>query len=364
MTEGEVEVNGKTTAATETQELDKKIIKQVEYYFGDFNLPRDKHLQELIKNDDGWITLDEMMKFKRLAALSTNTSVIAESLKKSTNNIVEVHESNEKIRRIPSRPLQPYSDEVKEETVKKTVYCKGFPKDGSCTLDDLLEFFNKYGPCESVLMRHFLDRSNPDGPKQGFKGSVYVIFPTEEKAEEFRELDEVRYKDTLLLRKWQSEYLEEKRKEIEERRARKEARKKEREQNDEEEEEVVRPKGMFIHFSGIPEDSCVTREELKTALGEFGELCAFIDYSKGLQEGFFRFKEPEFNGKVLEKTEGKLKVQDIELTLRKVEGEEEEEQLKKMKEALKNAKFRASSNKKRKMGGGGRGGFGNKRRRN
>ncbi|KAK7017975.1 hypothetical protein SK128_028597 [Halocaridina rubra] len=91
MTEGDVEVNGKTTAATETQELDKKIIKQVEYYFVVFNLPRDKHMQELIKNDDGWIFLDEITKFKHLAALSTDTSVIAKSLTKSTNNIVEGH---------------------------------------------------------------------------------------------------------------------------------------------------------------------------------------------------------------------------------------------------------------------------------
>ncbi|XP_066945149.1 la protein homolog [Macrobrachium rosenbergii] len=362
MTEGEVTANGQTAAANQSQDVDEKIIRQVEYYFGDYNLPRDKFLQEEIKKDDGWIALETMTKFKRLAALSTDSAVISGALKKSKNNIIEVHENNEKIRRVPTRPLPVFNDEVKEETVKKTVYCKGFPKDGSVTLDDLLEFFKQYGPYETVLMRYFHDR---DSQKQGFKGSVYVVFPTQEKAKEFREKDEVRFKDILLIRKWQSEYLEEKKKEIEERRARKEARKnKAQDQNneDEAEEDIELPKGTFIHFSGITAESEVSREDLKEALGDCGEQCAFVDYSRGLAEGYFRFKEEEYNTTVMEKTEGKLKVKDMDVTLRKVEGEEEEEQLRKMKEAQRNCKNRAFGNRKRKMGGG-RGGFQNKRKR-
>lgn len=36
------------------EQLDNKIIRQVEHYFGDFNLPRDKFLLELTKENDGW----------------------------------------------------------------------------------------------------------------------------------------------------------------------------------------------------------------------------------------------------------------------------------------------------------------------
>lgn len=36
--------------------------------------------------------------------------------------------------------------------MKRTVYCKGFAKDGSVTLDDLLEFFKQYGPYDTVLV--------------------------------------------------------------------------------------------------------------------------------------------------------------------------------------------------------------------
>lgn len=73
-------------------------------------------------------------------------------------------------------------------------------------------------------MRHFFDR---EAKKQGFKGSVLVVFADTEKAEAFLNLPEVKYDGIQLLRKWHNDYLEEKRKEIEERKARKEAKKKE-----------------------------------------------------------------------------------------------------------------------------------------
>ena len=44
-------------AAVEPGALEKKIIRQVEFYFGDRNLRRDKFLLEQIKKDDGCIQL-------------------------------------------------------------------------------------------------------------------------------------------------------------------------------------------------------------------------------------------------------------------------------------------------------------------
>ncbi|XP_042229582.1 la protein homolog [Homarus americanus] len=361
MTEGEVATNGKTADADKPQDMDSKIIRQIEYYFGDYNLPRDKFLQEEIKNDDGWISLETMTKFKRLASLSTDSSVISAALKKATNGIIEVHENNEKIRRAPSHPLPIFNDEVKEETMKRTIYCKGFPKDGSVSLDDLLEYFKQYGPYETVLMRHFFDK---ESKKQGFKGSVLVVFPTEEKAKEFKEVKEVKFKGTYLIRKWHEDYVEEKKKEIEERKARKEARKKkeEKEGEDNKEEdatEIESPKGIFIHFSGLKEGSEATREDIKEALGDIADQCAWIDFSRGMTKGYLRFKEEDYNKQVMEKLEGKLKVKDMDSELRLVEGEEEEEQFKKMKEAR--SKARANAGRKRKSGGRG-GHFPNKKR--
>ena len=41
------------------------IVIILQYYFGDFNLPRDKFLKEQIKLDEGWVPLEIMIKFNR-----------------------------------------------------------------------------------------------------------------------------------------------------------------------------------------------------------------------------------------------------------------------------------------------------------
>ncbi len=41
----------------------KTIVRQVEHYFGNYNLPRDKFLLEQMKLDDGWIPMETMVKF-------------------------------------------------------------------------------------------------------------------------------------------------------------------------------------------------------------------------------------------------------------------------------------------------------------
>lgn len=35
------------------ESVEPKVLRQVEYYFGDINLPRDKFLQEEMKKEDG-----------------------------------------------------------------------------------------------------------------------------------------------------------------------------------------------------------------------------------------------------------------------------------------------------------------------
>merc|ERR1740131_338542 len=87
------------------------IIRQVEYYFGDFNLPRDKFLQEETKSDDGWVTMETMLKFKRLSELSKDEKVIVDALKQSKAGLLEVSEDGSKIRRDPAIPLPENTEE-------------------------------------------------------------------------------------------------------------------------------------------------------------------------------------------------------------------------------------------------------------
>ena len=79
---------------------------QVEYYFGDFNLPRDKFLQEQLKdNEEGWVGIDVMLKFQRLNKISDNGEAILKALDQVKEKLIEVDLENKKIRRNPEIPL-------------------------------------------------------------------------------------------------------------------------------------------------------------------------------------------------------------------------------------------------------------------
>ena len=93
------------------------------YYFGDFNLPRDKFLQEQLKdNEEGWIDIEIMLKFQRLNKLSSEGDVILKAFSKAGDDeLIEVDLENKKLRR--KTPAPPKEDE--ESSKAKTVYLKG-----------------------------------------------------------------------------------------------------------------------------------------------------------------------------------------------------------------------------------------------
>ena len=102
---------------------------QIEHYFGDYNLPKDKFLLEQTKLDDGWVSMETMLKFKRLAALCDDAGVILDILAAATTSgLMEVDAVGLKIRRVPSKPVPEWNEERKAQLAKQTVYTKGFDK--------------------------------------------------------------------------------------------------------------------------------------------------------------------------------------------------------------------------------------------
>ncbi|XP_057651267.1 la protein homolog [Diorhabda carinulata] len=316
-------------------DLEAKIIKQIEYYFGDINLPRDKFLQEKIKEDEGWVPLETLLTFKRLAALSTDKEVIAKAIEKSEDKIAVVSEDHKKIRRNPEKPLPELNDERRKELMNKTAYVKGFPLDED--FDKIVSFFELYGPIASCNKRCTKDHK--------FKGSCFVIFKDVESCKKFIDLESIKYGETELIKKFQKDYFNDKKKEIEERKKNK---KENKSKSDEKSEKKLEfPKGAVLHFSGIEQGQTLTREELKDKVKEIGDTeVQFVDFSKGDLEGYLRFPAEnnavEFFNKV---TDATLEVSECKLKLKVLEGEEEEEYLKKSSDAI--LEFR----KKQKMGG-------------
>lgn len=307
--------------------LEKNIIKQLEYYFSDSNLYRDKFLQSLITKNDGWVEIDTLLTFKRLAALSTDPKVIVDAIEKSDEGLIEISEDRAKIRRHPERPLPEQNEEVRKEIISRTAYCKGFPL--TATMNDLIEFFNKYDKVTNIVMRKYLDKATKE---YKFKGSVFATFLKKEQCEAFLTEKDVEYKEALLIRKWQLDYIEDKKLERDAK-----SKKKQKDQNIAD-ENIELPKNATVHFSDV--DPETTREIIRDTLnGLIGELhISFIDFDKGLTEGYIRFSTENAAQEFLDKiTNNKVMIKEKEISFRVLKDDEEEEYL---KEQVKNIKLR------------------------
>lgn len=330
------------TEAAPLTDTEAAIIRQVEYYFSDANLARDKFLTGETKKDDGWVTFVVLLTFKRLAALSTDSSVIADALVRSADDLLQVSKDRLRVRRNPARPLPEQNEKTRQETIARTAYVKGFPLDTQ--MSALLKFFEAYDDVSNVIMRRYQDKPTKE---YRFKGSVFVSFATKATCAAFLALEKVEFEEKPLERKWESDYYEAKK--AERSSDKKKAKK-------EEENKINLPKGAVIHLDGLSAET--TRETIKAALQELGAEVAFIDYTKGDKAGHVRFTTENSAAPVFAKfTDAKLALDGIEATGRVLEGDEETEFLAKVVE---NMKTRRQQGNGRFKGGRGHGGGGNK----
>uniref|UniRef100_A0A336MLJ0 CSON001849 protein n=1 Tax=Culicoides sonorensis TaxID=179676 RepID=A0A336MLJ0_CULSO len=338
------QTNGKSDS--KPSELESSIIRQLEYYFGDSNLYRDKFLQEQISKDEGWVPVKTLLTFKRLQALSEDEKVIVAAIEKSDEGLIEVSEDKTKLRRHPERPLPEQNEETRKEIMSRTVYVKGFPLDSD--MNSLIEFFKDFDKVVNIVMRKYHDKTSKE---YKFKGSVFATFATKDQADAFLKLEKVELKEVALIRKWQEVYNEEKR---EERNAHK--KKKEAAKEEEEKDKIDLPKGAIIGLDGF--DPEATREIIRDALADVigTNTIAFIEFEKGQTSGFVRFNEEGCAKGIVEKMDdGKIKINDKEIKVRVLEGEEEEEYL---KEQINNIRERRQAFNNRHKGRKGR--FGDK----
>merc|ERR1711892_696198 len=336
--------------------LAKNIIRRVEYYFGDFNLPRDKFLNEETKKEDGWVTFETMLNFKRLADLSKDVAVIVAALKQSKSGLLSVSEDDLKIRRDPTIPLPENTEESKKALEARTAYAKGFDKEKT-TLDELLDHFNSVDPSVvSIQMRNYADKKGKEKTTWLFKGSIFITFKTKEDADAFVDCKD-QYKEATLLRLKQTDYFEMKNKEnAEKRKGNKKFNKDIKEEGKKEENDVEDfklPTGALLKITGLGGE--VTREDIKEVLqdkfsvniskDDDGDI-AFITYEKGEAEATVRFKVENFAKPIGEKwnaSEEKLVIKEMTTECSVLEGEAESKFL---ADSIQDMKNRRNKNKK------------------
>ncbi|KAL3344990.1 hypothetical protein AABB24_024104, partial [Solanum stoloniferum] len=133
------QLHAQVTATVLTDDLRNKIVKQVEYYFSDENLPTDKFLLKYVTRDkEGFVPVKVIASFRKVKKLTKETSIIAAALRESS--LLVVSRDGRKVKRLHPLPLS----EIKDPKVC-TVLVENLPEDHS--VNNLRSIFGQAGNC-------------------------------------------------------------------------------------------------------------------------------------------------------------------------------------------------------------------------
>nr|XP_050865493.1 la-related protein 7 [Vespula vulgaris]XP_050865503.1 la-related protein 7 [Vespula vulgaris] len=143
--------------------LHAAILKQMEFYFSDANLSKDRFLGSLIK-EDPYVDLSIFTRFNKIRELTTDINRIAKALQVST--MLSISDDGLKVCRIT--PIK-----QKENTEDCTVYVQNLPP--GANHDWLSSIFSQYGNVAYVSIPHYKINKK-------IKGFAFVEFDTPEEA--------------------------------------------------------------------------------------------------------------------------------------------------------------------------------------
>nr|XP_025038484.1 la-related protein 7 isoform X3 [Pelodiscus sinensis] len=143
------------------------IAKQVDFWFGDVNLHKDKFLREQIeKSRDGYVDISLLVSFNKMKKLTTDGKLIARAVKSSS--VVELDLEGTRIRR-----RQPLGEQPKDVD-GRTVYVELLPK--NVNHNWIERVFGKCGNVVYVSIPRYKSSGDP-------KGFAFVEFETREQAD-------------------------------------------------------------------------------------------------------------------------------------------------------------------------------------
>lgn len=349
--------------------LAARVLKQVEFYFGNSNLPKDNHLRGLTQKNEGWVDIAHIASFPKMLALTKDFDAVVSSIRGS-KELLEVDETGTKLRR-----KVPVPDDL--DTNPFSIYAKGFPKD--YTLEQVDAFFQPYLQAGEEIrctrLRRLKDRT--------FKGSVFIEFSSQAAADrltktELKSPDEARTEPLLVLMK--AAYFKKKNAERDAEKALRKGKsggdkatmedegekggKRKRDEEGEGKREFTREliSGLIISVTNLPE--AVDKFKLSDAISKTGAKVAFVDFNKG-DTSFIRLgRESEISAKdVLAKLEQENPFGDQKPVFTILEGDAEKAHWEKIWDAQeKHVSGRGRGRGGRGRGGGGGGGRGGRGR--
>ncbi|XP_073137444.1 la-related protein 6C-like isoform X2 [Henckelia pumila] len=132
----------KENNAAISEELKKKIIKQVEYQFSDMSLlANESFVKHVNKDPEGFVPMNIISSTKKLKSLNVSHQIMAESLRSSSKLIVS--HDGKKVKR-----KQPFTEKEKEELQLRTVIAENLPDDHSH--QNIEKIFNVVGSIKAI----------------------------------------------------------------------------------------------------------------------------------------------------------------------------------------------------------------------
>ncbi|CAI5500784.1 unnamed protein product [Closterium sp. Naga37s-1] len=153
-----------------------EILRQVEYYLSDSNLPRDRFMQEKLQEGNGFVPLALLCTFSRMRkhlGVLPDAPVPAH-LVRATYEVLQAStflKFSEDGKLVGREGEVAMGEERIAEINARSLFAEPFQ--WNSTLDDIHAFFSSLGPVKSVCMRR-----HP--ASKAFKGSVYVEFDSED----------------------------------------------------------------------------------------------------------------------------------------------------------------------------------------